>query len=290
MLETLAGSRMVPVLDSEMHVWDVGSGTPVVFLHGNPTSGYLWRHVLAARAPGHRCLALDLIGMGRSGKPNIGYRLSDHIRYVDVLLESLELRQVVIVAHDWGVAIALDRLRRFPEQVKAIAFMEAHLRPLDGWEAFDSGGRDMFTDLRRPGVGEQMVLEENFFIDTLLPAALVRSLSAEEWAVYREPYPDPVSRRPLLAWPREIPIGGDPPDVAQIMALGAGALADSPIPKLLLHGTPGVIVAPDIIQWCQNNLTSLTVTDVGGPAGHFLPEDRPVQVADAIWIWLSALT
>ena len=281
---------MVPVLDSEMHLWDVGSGTPVLFLRGNPTSGYLWRHVLAGRASGYRCLAVDLIGMGRSGKPGIGYRLNDHIRYVDALLEFLDLREVVIVAHDWGVAIALDRLRRYPEQVNGIAFMEAHLRPLAGWEAFDMRGRSMFTDLRTPGVGERMVLEHNFFIDTLLPAALVRPLSAEEWAVYREPYPDPISRWPLLAWPREIPIGGDPPDVAQVMALGAGALTGSPIPKLLLHGSPGVIVTPEIIQWCHTNLTSLTVTDVGGPAGHFLPEDRPVEVADAIWAWLSALT
>ncbi|MGV8910747.1 MAG: haloalkane dehalogenase [Propionicimonas sp.] len=290
MQEIPVGSRTVSVLDSEMHLWDVGSGTPVLFLHGNPTSGYLWRHVLGRRVSGYRCLALDLIGMGRSGKPAIGYRLSDHIRYVDALLESLDLGDVVIVAHDWGVAIALDRIRRFPEQVKAIAFMEAHLRPLPGWEAFDTGGRGMFTDLRTPGVGERMVLEENFFIDTLLPAALMGKLSPEDQAVYREPYPDPVSRLPLLAWPREIPIGGDPPDVAQTMALGAGALLDSAIPKLLLHGRPGVIVTPEIIRWCQSNLSSLTVTDVGGPSGHFLPEDRHIEVADAIWAWLSTLT
>lgn len=119
---------------------------------------------------------------------------------------------------------------------------------------------------------------------------MIGFLSAEEWAVYREPYPDPVSRRPLLAWPREIPVGGAPPDVADIMALGAGALVESAIPKLLLHGSPGVIITPEIIQWCRNNLTSLPVTDVGVPAGHFLPEDRPAEVADAIWAWLSALT
>ncbi|HEY3411036.1 MAG TPA: haloalkane dehalogenase, partial [Propionicimonas sp.] len=133
-------------------------------------------------------------------------------------------------------------------------------------------------------------LEDNFFIDTLLPASLERYLSAEEWAAYREPYPDPASRWPLLAWPREIPIGGDPPDVAHTMDLGAAALTNSPIPKLLLHGSPGVIVTPEIIQWCQDNLTSSTVTDVGGPAGHFLPEDRPGQVADATWAWLTTLT
>jgi len=282
-------SRTVPVLDSTMHVVDVGQGSPVVLLHGNPTSSFLWRHVLARRSPRYRCLAPDLIGMGRSGKPDIGYRLVDHIAYLDVLFEALDLPDMVIVAHDWGVAIALDRLRRFPEQVRGVAFMEGHLRPLAGWDAFDAGGRDLFQQLRTDGVGERMVLEENFFIDTLLPAALRRPLPAAELDVYRRPYPDPVSRRPLLRWPREIPVAGQPSDVAEILSAAADHLASSSVPKLLLHGSPGAITTAGTVDWCRRNLPTLTIIDVGGPAGHFLPEDRPDQVADAIWTWLATL-
>jgi haloalkane dehalogenase len=280
-------SRTISVLDSTMHVMDLGDGPPVLFLHGNPTSSFLWRHVLARRDPGWRCIAPDLIGMGRSGKPDISYRLVDHIAYVDALLEALQLPPMAIVGHDWGVAIALDRLRRFPEQVTGVAFMEGHVRPLPGWDAFDAGGRRLFQQLRADGVGERMVLEENFFIDTLLPAALLRPLPPEEMDTYGRPYPDPASRRPLLRWSREIPVGGQPADVTGILAAAAAQLASSPVPKLLLHGSPGAIIPPTAVGWFRGHLPALTVTDVGGPAGHFLPEDRPQQVADAIWTWLA---
>jgi haloalkane dehalogenase len=272
-----------------MHVLDVGEDLPVVFLHGNPTSSFLWRHVLDRRPAHRRCIVPDLIGMGRSGKPDIEYRLVDHIAYLDALLAELNLPEMVIVGHDWGVAIALDRLRRFPEQVKGVAFMEGHLRPLPGWDAFDAGGRELFQRLRTDGVGEQMVLEENFFIDTLLPAAVMNPLSSADLDTYRRPYPDPRSRRPLLRWPREIPVDGCPPDVAEILSAAASNLVSSPVPKLLVHGDPGAITSAATIQWCRHNLPTLTITDVGGPAGHFLLEDRPVQVAEAIWGWLATL-
>jgi haloalkane dehalogenase len=283
------GSRSVEVLGTSMSVVDAGSGTPVLFLHGNPTSSFLWRHVVAAAPAGFRCVAVDLVGMGASGKPDIGYRLADHIAHVDALVDALGLGETVIVAHDWGVAIAFERMRRLPDQVRAVAFMEAHLRPLPGWEAFDEGGRELFRQLRTPGVGERMVLAENFFVDTLLPAAMQRELTAAEWAAYRAPYPDEASRRPLLQWAREIPVAGEPADVADRMAAGAAAVAASPVPKLLLHGSPGAIVTPETVAWCRDALPNLTITDIGGPAAHFLPEDRPHQVATAIWNWATAL-
>jgi len=227
--------------------------------------------------------------MGRSGKPDIGYRLVDHIAHVDALVGALGLSEMVIVGHDWGVAIALDRLRRFPDQVKGIAFMEAHLRPLAGWEAFDPDGRELFQQLRTEGVGERMVLQDNFFVDTLLPAALRRELSAQELDVYRRPFPDAASRRPLLRWAREIPIAGQPADVADLMSAAAAHLESSSVPKLLLHASPGAIVNPSTVAWCRQHLSALTVVDVGGPAGHFLPEDRPTEVADAIWGWLASV-
>ena len=284
-------SRSVDVLGSSMNVVDVGEAgeVPVLFLHGNPTSSFLWRHVIRDRPPGWRCIAPDLIGMGRSGKPDIEYGLRDHIAYVDALVDALDLSQMVIVGHDWGVAIAFDRLRRFPDQVGALAFMEAHLRPLVGWDDFDPGGRELFQQLRTPGVGERMVLEENFFVETLLPAALQRELSPQEWAAYRRPYPDEASRRPLLRWAREIPVAGEPADAVAVMSAGAAGVTSSPVPKLLVHGRPGSIVTAETVEWCRRTMPALTVVDVGGPAVHFLPEDRPAEVSYAVWSWATSL-
>jgi haloalkane dehalogenase len=219
--------------------------------------------------------------MGASGKPDLPYRLGDHIAFVDAFIEALGLSDVALVGHDWGVAIALDRPRRHPEDVRGVALMEGHLRPLSDWDAFDEGGRQLFQRLRTPGIGEQLVLEENFFLDTLLPAALVGSLTPKEWAVYRSPYPDRASRRPLLQWAREIPVAGEPSDVEHLMAAAVHYLETATVPTLLIHASPGVLVTTDTVAWCRDHLPALTVHDVGGPAGHFLPEDRPAEVADA---------
>ena len=283
--------REVPVLDSAMTYREVGAGPPVLLLHGNPTSSYLWRHVLrrAASLDGgsRRWIALDLIGMGGSGKPDLAYRLVDHIAYVDAFVEALGLSDLVLVGHDWGVTLALDRLRRHPQDVRAVALMEGHLRPLPGWDAFDDGGSDLFQRLRTPGLGEQLVLEEDFFLDTLLPAALTTPLDPTELAEYRRPFPDPRSRRPLLQWAREVPVAGAPADVHHLMGAAAEHLVATPTPTLLLHGDPGVLVTADTVAWCRSHLRNLTVQHVGGPAGHFLPEDRPDDVADALVSWVQ---
>ncbi len=283
---------MIPVLGTTMYLQDTGAGRPVLFLHGNPTSSYLWRHVIAARRPGWRCLAPDLIGMGRSGRPAIAGTLVDHVAHLDALLSVLlpdEVTDLVVVGHDWGVALALDLLLRRPHQVSAVALMEGHLRPLPSWDAFDPGGRDLFQRLRMPGVGERMVLEENFFLDTLLPAALQRPLSPEDLTEYRRPYPSPDSRRALLSWARQIPIAGEPADAHAVMGAAADFATTSAVPKLLVTAPGTPIVTADVLHWCTDHLPNLIVTDVGGPAGHFLPEDRPGEVAGAVWDWLSAL-
>lgn len=291
-METLT----VEVLDSWLHLRRVRGGDErraVVLLHGNPTSSYLWRHVLAAAESAQwadwQWLAPDLAGMGSSGKPDSRYRLRDHLEYIDALFDTLALNDVVLVGHDWGVAIALDWARRHPRQVRGLAVMEGHLRPLPDWDAFDAGGRELFQRLRAPGTGEQMVLEENFFIDTLLPAGLLRTLPGADLSVYAAPYPDPASRRPLLQWAREIPVSGHPADVDARMQAGAGDLTTTDLPVLLVHGQPGVLVTPATLGWCRQRIRNLTVADVGGPAGHFLPEDRPAEVASALTTWVAQL-
>jgi haloalkane dehalogenase len=279
--------RDVAVAGTHLHCLDSGGGRPVVFLHGNPTSSHLWRSVLAHTDFGpRRAVAVDLVGMGRSGKPPIDYHLADHVDHVEAFVEALDLRDITFVAHDWGVAIALAYLRRHPARVAAVAFMEAHLRPLDDWSDFDDGGREVFQRLRTSGDGEQMVLDGNFFLDVVLPSATRRPLSAADLEEYRRPYPTPSSRRPLLQWAREIPIGGDPARNEHLMAGSWAHFAASDIPKLLLHGGAGVVLTAAKVRMCRAELSRLRVVDVGD-AGHFLPEDRPVEIAAALSAWLS---
>lgn len=285
-------SRFVEVLGSSMHYRETGVGRPVLLLHGNPTSSLLWRHVLAAAAAaddGHRYIAVDLIGMGSSAKPVIGYRFGEHATYLDAFTEVLGLRDLVLVGHDWGVALALDHLCRHPDQVRAVAFMEGHVRPLESWDEFDPGGRELFRRLRTAGEGERMVLHENFLLEVLLPTALRLPVAADVLAGYRANYGDRASRRPLLQWAREIPVAGEPADVAERMAAAAEHLRRSSVPALLVHGQPGVLMTPSVVDWCRRNVCPLTVVDVAGPAGHFLPEDRPKAVTDAITDWIAAL-
>jgi haloalkane dehalogenase len=210
------------VLDREMAYVEVGKGDPVVFLHGNPTSSYLWRNVLPHLQSLGRCIAPDLIGMGDSDKlPNSGpgsYRFVEHRRYLDALLEALDVRErVALVIHDWGSALGFDWANRHRKAVKGIAFMEAIVRP-QGWDHWDIMNMRPFLQALRSDAGEKMVLEENFFIEKIVPGAVLRPLTAEEMAEYRRPFAKPgEGRRPTLTWPREIPIEGEPADVNAIV-------------------------------------------------------------------------
>ncbi len=278
----------VEVLGTTMASIERGSGRPVLFLHGNPTSSFLWRHVLD-RLPEDtgRLIALDLVGMSSSGKPDIGYTLADHLAHVEGFLDASGLDDLVLVGHDWGAALSLALLHRRPDLVRGLVFMEGHLRPLSGWDAFDDGGRALFQMLRGPD-GEQLALVENFFLETLLPAGMNRRLTAEELAAYRAPYPDAPSRRPLLQWAREIPVAGAPAGTVSLMAHAWDHARTSAVPKLLVHGTPGVVVRAGLVAECRAALPALTVVDVGD-SSHFLPEDRPGEVAAALAAWLPTV-
>jgi len=210
-------SRTVAVRDSWLYYREMGAGKPIVFLHGNPTSSYLWRNVLPYAAPYGRCLAVDLIGMGGSGKPPIAYRLRDHIAYLDAFIAALGLDDITFVMHDWGVALGLDYLTRHPERVRAVAFMEGHPHPIARWGDYDPGARALFTALRSVPEGRRLIVDENVFIETVLPSGMAHTLTAEEWAAYRAPYLEPSSREPLWRWPQEIPIAGTPADVEAIV-------------------------------------------------------------------------
>lgn len=275
--------RRISVLDTELAYVDAGAGDPIVFLHGNPTSSYLWRNVIPHVESAGRCLAPDLVGMGSSGKaPNGSYRFVDHARYLDAWFDALGVnKNVTLVGHDWGSALAFYWACRRPERVKAIVYMEALVRPLT-WEEWPAPARAVFQAMRSPA-GEEIILQKNVFIERILPGSVLRRLS-EEMAVYRRPYLEPgESRRPMLTWPREIPINGEPADVVAIVEAYARWLATSPVPKLFINADPGVILAGPQRDFCRSwpNQQEVTVKGV-----HFVQEDSPSEIGQAIAAFL----
>jgi haloalkane dehalogenase len=280
----------VDALDRQMAYVDVGAGDPIVFLHGNPTSSYLWRNVWPHCQELGRCLAPDLIGMGDSDKlPDSGpdrYTFVEHRRYLDAWFDGLGLTAgVTLVVHDWGSALGFDWARRHPDAVKGIAYMEAIVAPTT-WDALPAAAADIFRAFRSPE-GEKLVLDDNVFVEGVLPGAILRQLSDEEMAEYRRPFAEPgEGRRPTLTWPRQIPIDGEPADVTEIVEAYGGWLASSPIPKLFVNGNPGAILTGPLRDLCRTfpNQQEVTVNGV-----HFLQEDSAKEIGSALADWYSRL-
>jgi haloalkane dehalogenase len=281
-------SHHVDVLGSPMHYVEAGAGDPIVFLHGNPTSSYLWRNVIPHLAPLGRCIAPDLIGMGRSGKPDIEYRFFDHARYVEGFLNALRLCNITLVIHDWGSALGFHYAMRNETNVKAIAFLEAILMPMPNLQAFPVEMQEMFQAFRSPDVGWDLIVNQNAFIERVLPGAILRKLTEEEMSRYREPFLEPKSRKPIWRWPNEIPIAGEPADVATAVSDYNAKLQKSELPKLLLHATPGAVITAPLVDWCLKNLKRLKVVNVG-EGTHYLQEDHPHEIGSAIAGWYRAL-
>jgi haloalkane dehalogenase len=272
---------------------EVGEGDPIVLLHGNPTSSYLWRNVIPHLRPLGRCIAPDLMGMGDSDKlPNSGpgsYRFVEQREYLDALLEALNVRKrVTLVIHDWGSALGFDWANRHRDAVKGIAYMEAIVRP-QGWDHWDVMNMRPFLEALRSEAGEKLVLQENFFIEKILPGAVLRTLSTEEMTEYRRPFAEPgEGRRPTLTWPREIPIEGDPADTTAIVGAYADWLATSDVPKLFLKAEPGALLGgganlDTVRKWPAQ--IEVTVKGV-----HFIQEDSPDEIGHAIADWMKSLS
>ena len=272
--------RRVGVLDAEMSYVEVGSGDPIVFLHGNPTSSYLWRNVIPHVADLGRCLAPDLVGMGASGpSPTSAYRFVDHVRYLDAWFEAVgATEKVVLVVHGWGSSLGFHRAARHPDQIAGIAHMEAIVVPR-AWADFGPG-EGVFRSFRTPE-GGAAVLQGNLFVEKVLPGGVQRELGEEEMAAYRAPYPTPDSRLPTLVWPREIPVEGEPADVQAIAEDYGQAMATSEVPKLLVLGRPGSILTEDSPQtqlvrsW--PNQREVTVDGL-----QFVQEDSPGAIGAAL--------
>ena len=283
--------RSASVLGSTMAYRETGAqDAPVaLFLHGNPTSSHIWRNILPLVAPVAHCIAPDLIGFGRSGKPDIDYRFFDHVRYLDALIEQLGINSAYLVAQDWGSALAFHLAARRPDFVRGLAFME-FIRPMPTWQDFHQvdAARETFRKFRTPGEGEAMILEANAFVERVLPGGLMRSLSEDEMAPYRAPFPTPESRRPVLAFPRELPIAGEPADVYQALQSAHASLKASPYPKLLFAGEPGAVVAPEFAETFAASLQHCALVRLG-PGRHYLQEDHPDAIGRSVAGWIAGI-
>ena len=286
--DTIQTRAEIAVLDSTMSYVEAGSaGSTVLFLHGNPTSSYIWRNIIPQVAPHSRCIAPDLIGFGQSGKPDIGYRFFDHVRYLDAFLEALGIGEMVIVAQDWGTALAFHLAARRPQRILGLAFME-FIRPFPAWDDFHRGQQareQLFKAFRTEGAGEKLVLKENAFVERVLPNSVLRKLSADEMAAYRAPFPTLQSRKPILRLPRELPIEGQPADVHAISEHDHRALRLSTYPKLLFHGEPGALVSPEFVKEFAASLQNCRLINLG-PGAHYLQEDHADAIGAALASWI----
>ncbi|HSE68992.1 MAG TPA: haloalkane dehalogenase [Gemmatimonadales bacterium] len=280
-----------PVLGSSMAFRETGDPSrPVaLFLHGNPTSSYIWRDILPLTASVAHCIAPDLIGFGRSGKPDIAYRFADHVRYLDGLIESLGITSAYLVAQDWGTALAFHLAARRPEFVRGLAFME-FICPMGTWDDFHQmpAAREMFRKFRTPGEGEAMILQANVFIERVLPGSILRALSDDEMAEYRSPFPTAESRRPIWRLALELPIAGEPDDVHRLIDAAHAALRVSDYPKLLFVAEPGALVSPAFAERFARSLSRCRILNLG-PGRHYLQEDHAAAIGYGLAGWIAGI-
>ena len=279
------------VRGKKMTYVETGEGDPIVLLHGNPTSSYLWRNVIPHLSSLGRCIAPDLIGMGDSDKLDDpgpeSYRFVEHREYLDALLSELGVDdRVTLVIHDWGSALGFDWANRHREAIQGIAYMEAIVMPVASWDDWPPPVRPVFQGFRSPA-GEKMVLEQNVFVEQVLPGAILRKLSAQEMAEYRRPFAAAgEDRRPTLTWPREIPIAGEPADVVKIVQDYADWLCQSEVPKLFVDARPGAILRGAAREFCRSwpNQQEIRVAGI-----HFVQEDSPDEIGRGIAEWRREL-
>jgi len=283
--------RYLEVAGKRMAYVEEGAGAPIVFLHGNPTSSYLWRNVIPPLAARRRCIAPDLIGMGDSEKLSPSgperYRFVEHRAFLDSFLETLGVTQdVVLVLHDWGSGLGFDWANRHRDAVTGIAYMEAIVRPLPSWDDWPQAAQKIFAAMRSDA-GESLILEKNLFVERILPNSVLRRLSETEMDAYRRPFVHQgEDRRVMLTWPREIPIAGEPEDVVAIVEEYAAWMAANALPKLFVNAEPGSILTGPQREFCRTWKNQREVTVAGS---HFVQEDSPLEIAEAIAAWLDAM-
>lgn len=277
--------QFVDVNGSRMAYVEAGEGDPILLIHGNPTNAYLWRNVIPHLTDSGRVIAVEMIGFGGSDKPDIDYTFEDHARYIASFIEAMALTDVTLVMHDWGGGVGLDYAARHPDNVNALVFMEAVIRPM-AWSEATLPERMIFGTLRDPERGFEVAAEDNYFVEQMLPMLSGRALSETEMAAYRAPFPTVESRRPVAQWPREIPIGGEPADTVSRIGDNYEWLVGSDVPVLLLYAEPGMIVKPRFREQMQSAIPRMDTAPVGEGL-HFIQETQPTAIGEAIADWLA---
>ncbi len=273
-------SRYIEVLGSRMHYVDEGDGEPILFLHGNPTSSYLWRNIIPFVTGNYRAIAVDLIGMGQSAKPELDYTYQDHKRYLDGFIEALDLRNVTLVVHDWGSVLGFDYAIEHDDNVVGIAFMESIIPPAFPRSEPMGGALGRY----RSDAGEDLILEQNQFVEQILPRSVIRGLTDEEMAYYRAPYATPESRLPTLQWPRELPAAGEPARNVEVVTRIGQWMQRTDVPMLFLWARPGALNNEGFAEAMVARVTNIQTAFVG-EARHFMQEDQPEMIGRTIADW-----
>ncbi len=276
-------SKFLDVHGSKIHYIEKGKGTTFLFLHGNPTWSYLWRNVIPPIAKDGCCIALDLVGFGKSDKPDIEYKFLDHYNYVEDFIGKKKLKDIVLVGHDWGGVLGFYYAMHHPENIRGIAFMETFPFTFS-WDYFPGKFRIGFKLFRTPLIGKFMIMVLNMFVNKIIPASVYRSVSKEILRNYKKPFPTVKSRYPVYVWPNELPIEGRENDTYREINKLEGSLSDFTCPMLLFTSTPGGVIRQEKVEWLKKTIKDLTIKDIGRGI-HFVQEDNPVGIANGILEW-----
>lgn len=280
-------SKYITVKGSRIHYIEQGTGDPVLFLHGNPTSSYLWRNIIPYLSGHARCIAPDLIGMGKSDKPDLDYGFLDSYAYLEAFIEQMALTNITLVIHDWGSGLGFHYANTYRDNIKGIAFMEAVYRLLD-WDSLPRRIKVGMRMMRVPAINWLMLGAANFFIRKVLPNGTMRQLTATEQQVYAAPYPSIKSRKPVRVWPTEIALKGSPKHIYDIISAYHDWLKESDIPKLCLYADPGMLISREEIPWIKEHFPNTTTVDIGKGL-HFVQEDQPHSIGRELAKWYLEL-
>jgi haloalkane dehalogenase len=284
-------SRFVEILGSQMHYVEKGEGDPILFLHGQPTSSYLWRNVMPHVELQGRVIAVDNIGFGKSDQPDLDYVFADHYRYIEGFIETLDLKNITLVVHDWGSGLGLHYARLHPDNVKAIGLMESILGPImpaESYEALPKQLGDFFRTMRDPVKGPKLMIDENYFVEGVLPGFISRDLDTVAHDYYRQPFLEKSSRKQINQWPNEVPIGGSPADVAELVAAYNAWLLETETPLLFLYASPGALNPPELVDWWAERAKNIETAFIGAGL-HYVQEDQPYAIGRAISDWYRRL-
>lgn len=286
----IAAGNFITVNGSKMHYLEAGveHNATLLFVHGIPTSSYVWRNVIPFLQTQYHCVAPDLIGMGKSDKPDIEYRIFEHIDYLEKFIEEKKLKDIVLVLHGWGSVVGFEYAHRHPENVKGLVFYEAHIRPVTEWNMLSLPVQQFAALLSRPGASYRAVVKQNYLVNRLLPKASIRKLSEEEMQAYRDPYPTPESRKPLWQYIQDLPLGKGPDDVVALIDSYSVWLQRTDIPKLMLYAIPGFVTTVETVAWARERLHNLKLVGLDDVL-HFAQEVMPDVFADALSNWLEEI-